>query len=75
METGLTLWPRTFAPELFAGILLDQNCERDVFEVWVGNQHELEGLAHAFEDMYKCTVLRHPGILTVCCPTADCPSN
>jgi len=75
MEPGFTLWPKTFAPELFAGILLDQNAERDVFEVWVGNESEQESLALAFEQVYKCTVMRHPGVLTVCLPAVDYPSN
>lgn len=75
MEQAIGLWPKSFAPELFAGLLLDQNCENDVFDVWVGNERELESLAIAFEHEFKCTVIRHPTVLTVCCPAADYPSN
>ena len=72
----MNIWPTAFKAELFAGLLLDQNCEHDVFEVWVGSERELRSLAHVLEDQYKCTVIReNPSRITVCCPAADNPAT
>lgn len=65
------LWPTYFSPEVFAGLLLDQNAENDVFEVWVGDEEELARLANVFERVYRCGVIRDtPKQITVCCPQA-----
>jgi len=66
------VWPKTFVAEVFAGLLLDQNAEHEMFDVWVGNEEELTRLAGVFESIYRCTVIRDtPSIITVCCPAAS----
>jgi hypothetical protein len=66
----------TFMPELYAGLLLDQNREEDVFDVWVGNEAELKLLAFVFEQRYNCAVIPgQDGFITVCLPFSDAPPN
>jgi len=68
----MTTWRRGFSAELYSRILLDQNEEEDVFDVWVANDEELESLAGAFERIHRCTVIRdRAGFITVCQPQAD----
>ena len=65
----MTMWNESFSAELYARLLLDQNQEEDVFDVWVGNEDECVKLAGVFEQRFKCTVYRDKaGSLTVCCP-------
>lgn len=64
-------WLRGFSAELYSRILLDQNEEEDVFDVWVANKEELESLAGAFESIHRCTVIRDcSGFITVCLPNS-----
>ena len=66
----------TFMPELYAGLLLDQNQEEDVFDVWVGNEAEQKLLAFVFEQQYNCAViLGQGGYMTVCLPISEGPAN
>lgn len=65
----MTVWPNVFSPELFARLLLDQNQEWDVFDVWIGNAQELESIASVFESQFNCTVIRQgTATMKVCCP-------
>jgi hypothetical protein len=68
------MWTKGFSAEMYAGLLLNQNAEEDVFDVWVGNEEELKRIAGAFESAYNCTVIRENArFITVCCPEAAVP--
>ncbi|HEY3780129.1 MAG TPA: hypothetical protein VGL56_03520 [Fimbriimonadaceae bacterium] len=70
------MWTKGFSAEMYAGLLLNQNAENEVFDVWVGNEEELTRIAGAFESTYNCTVIReHARMITVCCPEAALPDS
>jgi putative heme iron utilization protein len=72
----MTLWPKKFSGELYAHILLTQNEDEDMFDVYVSNEEELESIAKAIERAHMCTVIRDGGgYITVCLPGADVPVN
>ncbi len=61
---------------MYAGLLLSQNAEHDVFDVWVGNEEELIKIAGAFEYTYNCTVIQGTSkLITVCLPEAALPAD